>query len=350
MLRFRPLLSAVLALSLATAGALGQARTYELDPETGTWIGGEPPAEGTDARVIYDARRALAEENASRAASLLGPWIKANERTENPWLPEAYMLRGDARVATGREFKALYDYERVAKDYPSSEVFIPTLERELEVARMYLGGLRKKFLGLVRIESGTNIGIELMMRIQERVPGSQLAETAAIELADYFYRVRELDLAAEMYSIFLVNYPRSDLREHAMLRQIYANVAMFKGPRYDASSLIEARALIRAFESEYPVRAEELGITGALIARLDESSAAQMLETAEWYLRRDDEFAGRFTLQRLVIRHDGTVAAARGAELLDDRGWEVPRPTPLSTELEEMLEGAEDEPTPEDGP
>ncbi len=327
------ILGLVLCAALAVPTASAQQTTFELDPERGTWVEAEAPEPGTDAWVIAETRRALAAERPADARKQISDWIQINERTDSPWLPEAFMLRGDALVALGKEYKALYDYERVALDFPQSEVFLPTLERELRVGLMYLNGLKRKFLFL-RFEDASPIGIELLMRVQERSPGSQLAETAAIELADHFYRVRELELAAEMYGIFLVNYPRSQQREHAMLRQIYANVAQFKGPRYDASSLVEARALIRQFEGEYPDRAEQLGITDALIARLDESAAAQMLATSEWYLRRKDPVSARFTLRRLVIKHDGTVAAARGRDILIDRGWEAPAARPLPAELE----------------
>ncbi|VAX42472.1 hypothetical protein MNBD_PLANCTO03-1232 [hydrothermal vent metagenome] len=338
--------------ALLACSTHAQQTTYELDSEEGVWVEAAAPEPGTDAWTIAEARRALAADNPAKAASLLTDWLQINERTDNPWLAEAYMLRGDAYVAQGKEYKALYDYETVAKDFVGSEAFLPTLERELRVGRMYLNGLKRKFLWF-RFEDASSIGIELLMRIQERAPGSQLAESAAIELADYFYRIRDLDLAAEMYSIFLVNYPRSEHRMHAMLRQIYANVARFKGPKYDSSSLVEAQELIRQFAGEYPEQAERLGITDALVARLDESAAAQMLASAEWYLRRKDPVSARFTLRRLLIRHAGTVAAAHGREILKERGWELPTPAPLPLPeaLQEIMPDAEapalQEPTPD---
>lgn len=329
-----PALAIVLA--CAAGGARAQQTTYELDPDAGAWVETGAPEQGTDAWTIAEARKALAADRPADADRMLTAWLDERERTDNPWLAEAYMLRGDARVARGHEYSALYDYEKVAQDFVGSDVFLPTLERELRVGRMYLRGLRLRFLWF-RFEDASSIGTELLMRIQERAPGSQLAESAAIELADYFYRIRDLDLAAEMYSIFLTNYPRSDLRQHAMLRQIYANVAQFKGPRYDASSLVEARALIRQFAGEFPEQAEQLGITDALIARLDESGAAQMLATAKWYLRRDDRVSARFTLRRLAIKYDGTVAAARGRDILREHGWEAPGAGPLPGELRDLL-------------
>jgi tetratricopeptide (TPR) repeat protein len=338
------LAASLTTLALPAVSAQAQQTTYELDPEHGAWVEAAAPEPGTDAWVIAEARRALATDQPAKADSALTDWLQINERTDNPWLAEAYMLRGDARVARGREYSGLHDYEMVAKDFAGSDVFMPTLERELRVGRMYLAGLKRKFLWF-RFEDASPIAIELLMRIQERAPGSQLAETAAIELADHFYRIRDLELAAEMYSIFLSNYPRSELRSHAMLRQIYANVAQFKGPKYDASSLVEARALIAQFGGEFPEQAEQLGITDALVARLDESAAAQMLSSAEWYIRRKDHVSARFTLRRLVIRHQGTMAAARGGEILADRGWEMPTPAPLPEGLLEIT--PDEQPQPE---
>lgn len=312
----------VLALLLtASCAALchAQARTFELD-ESGQFEQTAIPEPGTDAAIIAEAREALANDQPSRARSILSAWIKEHEREENPYLAEAYLLRADAINMGGNEYKALYDYETVVGEFPASQEFVTALERELQIGLRYLNGLRRKFLGL-RIESGAPIGEELLVRIQERLPRSQLAERAAIELADYYYRVREMEMAAEMYGIFIANFPESQHRKKAMQRRIYSNIARFKGPRYNAAPLVEAQYLIEGFAQAYPADAQAAGLTDALVARLDESLAAQMLTTAQWYLKEGDGVSARFTLTRLLREHPGTVAASRAADILTERGW-----------------------------
>jgi tetratricopeptide (TPR) repeat protein len=264
----------------------------------------------------------------------LDEWIEVNEFSKSPLLPEAYLRRGDARVALGREDKALYDYEQVIKDFPGTEQFVISLERELEIGLRYLNGLRRRLWGTFRIEDATSIGEELLLRVQERLPGSRLAERAAIELADYYYRERELRLAADAYDIFVINYPRSEYQQKAMQRRVFANIARFKGPKYDAGGLLEAQILIRDFAQRYPAQAEETGMNDALVARLDESAAAQMLETARWYFKRKDPTSARVLLTRLVRKHPQTIAAGEGIVLMKERGWISPAPTEPSTSVE----------------
>ncbi len=59
-------------------------------------------------------------------------------------------------------------------------------------------------------------------------------------------------MAAQTYDVFVQLFPQSAERQRAMQRRVYANVARFKGPRYDALGLIEARVLIRDFAQRYP--------------------------------------------------------------------------------------------------
>jgi tetratricopeptide (TPR) repeat protein len=320
-----PIRAAALLLALAFASpATAQQKVYEMT-DTG-WKANKTPEPGSDEATIAQAREMLASDDASGAIDLLDAWIEENETKKNPHLPEAYLVRGDAQVAVGDEFKSLYDYERIAMDYPASELFVVALERELDVAKMYFGGLKKKSLGLFRIDSGVPLAEETVMRINQRLPGSRLAEKALLMLADYYYDERDLRMAAESYDVFLTLFPRSEHRQKAMQRRVYANIAQFKGPSYDASGLIDAKIQVQRYQAEYPVDAERTGLGEVLMARLDEQTARQLLSVAEWYEKRGDPPSQRLTLQRLLHKHPQTGAAKLAADILTTHGWPLEAP------------------------
>ncbi len=297
--------------------------TLRLDAD-GNWVPAANEVDpSSDEGVMNRARKQLAENRPKGALALLDSWIKRNAAQDKPETAEALLRRGDAKLALKEEYDALYDYERVIKEYPGTPQFVTALERELEIGLMYLNGLRKKTWGL-RIDSGVRIGEELLIRVQERAPGSQLAQRAAIELANYYYRVRDLRMAAEAYDIFLANFPTSEYRELAMERRVFANIGRYKGPRYDASGLIEAQYLVRDFASRYPKSAEQIGMNDALISRLDESAADQMFETAKWYFKRSDPISARYTMKRLLQKHPDTVAADETRLIFQQRNWPLP--------------------------
>ncbi len=338
----------IIALTLCAGLAQAQSQTFELD-DTGDWIQTAEPEPGSPEAIIGEARRLLADGKPGRARDLVGKWIEDNEFSGSPWLPEAYLVRADAKNEAGNEYKALYDYETVILEYPGSEAFAIAVERELDIGMRYLNGLRRKWLGL-RIENSTTVGQELLVRVQERMPGSRLAERAGIELADYYYRIGDMKLAAEAYEIFLVNYPNSQYRKRAMQQQIYASIARYKGPDYDATPLVEASYLIEDFVAQYPADAERAGISEALVTRIDESRAASRLENAEWYLYVGDEDSARFTLERMIENYPSTVAASKARQIFEERGWldesppiDFPDDEEVVDEIREQLEEQEAE-------
>jgi len=307
-------------LLLLAAPAAAQITEYRLD-DSGKWTAKESAPLDPDAQIIARARQALADNRPGTAKSLLNDWIDEHATSEHPLLVQAYLLRGDARVADGNEYKALYDYETVIKQFPAAQEYKRAVERELEIGIKYVYGLKRIWLG-VRLSDATDIGEELLARVQERLPGDALAERAGIELADYYYRIRDLKQAADAYEIFLATFPKSRYAEHARENRIYANIARFKGPRYDATGLAEARVLIKDFADADPVAAQRVGMSDALVARLDESMAAQVLDKARWYLQRGDAVSARANLRRVIAKHPQTVAAKTALQMLAGHGWE----------------------------
>lgn len=286
----------------------------------GSWTQTRAPEPGSDDETIARARKALAEDRPGEAESILDAWLDRFEKTDNRYLSQAYLYRGDAISAGGNEFNALYDYEMVIKDFPQSPEYALAVERELEIAVRYVNGLDRKFLG-VRFVSAVDVGEELLIRVQERMPGSRNAERAGIELADHYYRSREMGLASEAYDLFLANYPNSQYRMRAMQRRVYASIGRYKGPRYDSRPLVDSQVLIRRFMVQYPAKAEETGLDEALLTRIDESGALQLLETARYYIRRGDPTSARYTLKRLLAKHPQTAAAQTALDMCMERGW-----------------------------
>jgi tetratricopeptide (TPR) repeat protein len=331
--RFSALAAAAAAFAALAHTAAAQSTEFRLGAD-GSWTVAAAPQPGTDEAIIAEARRALAEERPEDARRILDQWIEDHKRTDNPWLPEAYLLRGDARTAAGDEFQALYDYETVIKEFPASSSYVKAIERELDIAVRYVNGLKTKFLGL-RLVGAQDAGEELLIRVQERLPGSRLAERAGIELADYYFRTRQMDLATEAYSLFLLNHPRSPYAPKAMQRRVAATIARFKGPRYNGGPLLDATILVRRFAALYPAQAAAAGMDDALLARMDESAGAEMLENAKWYLQVGDPVSARYVLRRLLVSHPRTAAASTGLQIMIERGWidlDAPAPTTETTQ------------------
>ena len=265
----------------------------------------ESPEPGTESAQVLSARRALALGEPERARALASAFI--DRFPTSPFRAEMLLVRGDALVEMGDEYEALFDYEAIAREHAGSTVFVTALEREYDIAVAYAHGLRRKLYGTIRVLDASDDAQELLIRIQERLPGSRLAEDAGDQLADFYFRRAEMRLAADAYDLFLQNYPRSDRVEKARARLIESYLASYRGPRYDDAGLRDARRRLEALRAVQPSTAQRLG-ADALLVRIRESEARKLLVTAEWYLSIDDPISCEQYLRRIVTRYPDTVA------------------------------------------
>jgi len=310
--------AALLVLIGVCAAAPAQAQQrYDLTGDG--WEAVDAPGPDSPAGKLQAARKLLAEGKAKQAYKAVDRWI--DTYPNNAQSVEAFLLRADATSAAGDPYLALRDYEFVIRRYPASQHFHTALEREYEIARMYVNGKKRKFLGL-EILPATADSEELLIRIQERAPGSEVGERAHLLLGDYYFESGQMISAAEAYDLFLENYPQSDHAEFAMLRVVQANLARYKGPSYDQRGLIEAQQRLRQYAQRYPAAAEQIG-ADALIVRIRESLARRDLITADWYTQRGLPVSAATLYRRVIRDYPDTAAAAEAVDRLEEIGRPV---------------------------
>ena len=302
-----------LILILAFTGQLTFAQeTYLLDEKTDTWILEKTPEPGSPEAQLAGAAKKLALGEYQDAMRLVTIWMERFKY--HPLMGEAHLIHGDALFEQHYYYESLFDYEIVARDYYGTQAAIAANEKELEIATMFANGTRKLLWGM-RIADASDEAEELLIRVQERLPRSILAETAAMELANLYYRRKQMELANEMYLIFVENYPSSDFIEKAKARLIYTRLATYRGPSFDDAGLMDARKELVRLNYSNERLANIIG-TDALITRIDESLGQKMLRTAQWYLKVNNPIAAEYTVRRLLKKYPQTAAAIEALEHL----------------------------------
>lgn len=328
-----PMAGLALALACGLASPLTAKPTHELD-DTDTFVQVAEPDPNTEAGQLQLIRRKLVAGDASQAEHEAEDWIEDNP--SSALLVEATLLKADAIAAQGDYYRSLKDYELVIGLYPGTEQYRTAIEREYDIAKLFVGGLyRKGRWTRFRLFEADDTGVELLIRVQERLPGSALGEKASIDIGDYYFDKGEMDMASEAYDLFLLNYPNSRQREWAMLRLIQASLARYKGPEFDPSGLTDAAQRLREYSQTYPAAAEKIGAE-ALMVRINESLAKKKLVTAQWYEERGLE-RGAITMCRNVVKdYPGSAAAQEALKALKERG--VPAIDPRQAKREPALE------------
>lgn len=333
----------MLAFALPSSLSVAAQPKHELD-DSGSFVQLAEPDPATPEGQLQLIRRTLVSGDARKAEKEAEKWIEANPGSD--LLVEAYLLKADAIAAQGDYYRSLEDYELVIVLYPGTEQYRTAVEREYDIAKLYVGGLKRKgrWIGL-RVFAADDTGVELLIRVQERLPGSALGERASIDIGDYYFDKGDMEMAAEAYDLFLLNYPNSRQREWAMLRLIQASLARYKGPEFDPSGLTDAAQRLSEYQRDYPAAAEKIG-ADALMVRINESLAKKKLVTAQWYEERGLQ-RGAITMYRNVVTdYPGSAAAQTALKELKDRGLPVIDPRAAKRQAAQSDETEDTEATP----
>jgi outer membrane assembly lipoprotein YfiO len=296
-------------LGVATMATAQDKKTWEFNH--GAWETAAP-AQATrpaDEPVIDLAERMLFQGDYQSARKLLLDWEQDHKKS--PARDRCIFLLADVYYQSGDRIKSFYYCDELMDEYPESSLFQAALTKQYQIADGYLNGYKDTFL-FMHILDQSDAGINMLYRIQQRAPGSALAEKAMLRTADYYFSDQEYDLAQDAYSAYARAYPRSDEIPRVKLRAAFSSLAQFRGVFFDATDIIDARAQLIDIRRNYPELAAEENVD-TVIDQIDSAFAKKILMTAEYY-ERVHERGGAVYQYRFLVQtypHSPEAEAAR---------------------------------------
>ena len=278
----------------------GRGRWAEVQPQPTT---SQPVGNVT----LDKAEQLLAAGDVSRAMDVLLDWIKAPPNRLAPDRDRALFLLADGYYRRDERITAFYHLDELMDYHPESRFFTPALERQFRIADEFLKGHKRKLLWF-RVLSAEDEAVDMLFRIQERSPGSPLAERALRRTADHYFASSQFDLAGDAYAAYARSYPRSPDVGRVRLQQAFSSFAQFRGARFDSTPLIDARAQFEDIKARYPDVAEQADVQ-KFIDTINQALARKMLTTADFYRRTGKPKAAAHSLLTLTATYPRTPAA-----------------------------------------
>jgi outer membrane assembly lipoprotein YfiO len=267
----------------------------------------------------------LAAKRGKAAKPRIIEWMKANPGS--PDRERGLFLLAEMYDQVGDKLRAFYHCDELMDFYPESRLFFPALEKQFGIADALLKGYKRRFLGIPLLSSEDE-AIEMLFRIQERAPGSPIAERSLLRSADYYYENGDYDFAADAYAAYAKTYPRSPDTPGVRLRGAFASLAQFRGKRFDPTAAIDAKAQLQDIQAEYPELARREGVADVL-TKIDEMLAARIAQTADFYRRTKQPRAQAYNLRYLIDNYPDTQAAAHAKTTLEKMPqWALDLPAP----------------------
>jgi len=272
----------------------------------------KPPPAGGDNPLFIEAKADFDAKKHRSAEKTFEELIE--DYPQSPRREEAMWLRAESLFARERYYKAYEQYEDLIGEYAGSPRYRDALRKEIEIAELYLGPVRRRVLGIPLV-SGETEAIEILRRVWEHQPAGDLADDVVLRIADHYWSKRKWSDAEEYYDKYCKEYPNGEAVRHAEFRRAKCAIRRCKGPRYSTTSLRLARDRLRQFQEKYPEEAARRDVP-AMLERLRGLQAQSLYEIAARYRRAGHPCAAAFYAERLRDRYPSSAWSEKVARFL----------------------------------
>jgi outer membrane assembly lipoprotein YfiO len=275
-----------------------------------------PPAPTTDPQLDH-IQQMMDGGDAQGAYKLAIIWVKTHSK-QYPLRDRCLYLIAECKYKIDGDddwITSFYYLDELMDEYPESKLFYPALQLQYTIADRILNGHNNKLLGLPIVPM-TDQAIEMLYRIQERSPGSPLAEKSLLRTCDYYYSTSNWELAHDAYGFYIKNYPRSPTLADVKLRQAFSSLAQFHGVRFDPTCLLDARAELLDLIAGYPELAKQKNLS-SLVTGIDAALSRKLLVTADYYSRTSAPRGAVYVYRYLIEVYPDSVDAAAAKKAME---------------------------------
>ena len=221
-------------------------------------------------------------------------------------------IEAEILFCEGEFTRAVRGYDKLLAEYPGSELYEAVLDREFAIATAFLAGQKRPILKVFKIR-GYATGVKIMERISDRAGNAPIGKKAAVAVAQSYERRGKFNEAYHKWSEVSSRWPRDQIGKDALLGMARSKHAAYRGPRYDASSLISAKSYYENFKLQYPDDAREIDVE-ARLKQINEQLAYKQFNTGKYYQKTGDKQSANFYYQMVVDNWPQSTAAKMARE------------------------------------
>ena len=252
-------------------------------PEEGKFVNAEGSTKA-NADEIYDyAMELYKEKELKKSADQLKELLK--KYPSSSVASEAQYRLGTIYEEEGNYLKAVKIYNALIEFYPQSKRFEEVIEREYEIANMFLSGRKPKLLG-IEVRPSLPQAVEIFQHIIKYAPYGQFGDKSQYRLGLAYKSWGHFDEAVDAFETLIEQYPQSELIEKSRFQIAETSFAKSTEYQRDQRALDSASKQAEAFVSRYPKSAEAEKIS-KIKEEIDEKNAEKNYRVALYYEKTD---------------------------------------------------------------
>jgi outer membrane protein assembly factor BamD len=186
--------------------------------------------------------------------------------------------------ALGYYYKAYKTYQELIEKNPNSPYFDTAIQREFEIANLFLGGERHKVWGL-KIFPALDKSIEIFEKIVKTGPYSKVGPEAQFRLGLAYEKQSEYVTGVHAFEKMLELYPQHLLAEEAQFQIGWAYRQEAKRAEYDQTSANQSISAFNDFAIRYP-NSDKIATVEKLLAAVKQEQSEGLFRIGEFYEKK----------------------------------------------------------------
>jgi len=293
-------------------------------PQTGRWINMKRLPKETPELQIEFARGLMLKGELKKALDETEKFTKFYR--ESPLADQNQYLRGEIKMAMGKDSEAAKEFQKVVAKYPNSALYEDVIKKQYEIGdKLYAKGLelRKKKFRMFR-GSPLKKAIEVYSMVISNQPFTDAAAEAQYKLGLCHYTRKEYSEAAFEYKRVIEDYATSQWVDDARYGLSICYYDSSLSANYDQKPSELAITAIDEFKQQFPddARGQELD---AKRAEMRTRVAQQQLQTAQYYERRRDFDSARIYYNVLAEKYTDTAQGEKATKWIEQNPKTVVR-------------------------
>jgi TolA-binding protein len=205
-------------------------------------------------------------------------------------------------------------FEKLHADYPATDFLDKLVSREYEIAHRWLKQNDSKlppdqvipwygrFTGTLPLIDTAGYAVKALEHVRHNNPTGELADDAAMEIADFYLKHRDYESASIYYEQFLSDHPKSPLLQQVLHSAIEARMKAYLGPEYDGSTLEKARELVKRNMQSFPEQQASFEKLYHTLDLVNDAEAEKTFKDGMYYKRAGKVASAEFYLGKIPQR------------------------------------------------
>ncbi|MFA5864796.1 MAG: outer membrane protein assembly factor BamD [Phycisphaerae bacterium] len=270
--------------------------------------------------MVGEAQELMRQGKARAAEKILKKYIKETTSAE-PDRAQAMLLYADAAFMRGEYGQADKRYKQVINDFPNTREFAISIRRELDIAKTWLGGKKKRVLGILFLDASDE-ALDILSQIEQLAGGYRIAEVSLWTKGEYYFKSGQFELAEISYRRLAKDYKSPRYRRIALSRASASAMASFPGIYFDDTPLLEAGELYNEYLENFPNEAKREDVP-TILEQIRVKRAEKEFEVGRFYRHIHKPVAAEYYFRYVMKTWPDTLWAQQSRTELARMGFSV---------------------------